>query len=329
MLGNHMRQAGETMETVGFIGLGNMGGPVAGHVQRAGFPMIVFDLREEATRSFREHGAKVVDSPCELAGQSDVIITALPMPEDVEQVSCSANGILQGIRRGSVYIDISTSAPSLIRRLEPLYRAKDAFVLDAPVASGQPGAARGIHEVMVGGDKEIFDRVKPVLRAFGDQVLHAGPLGSGSICKLVHQMVNSTISQALAEGLTLGVKAGVDPKALWECVRRGATGRMSGLHEGIPRTVFRGQFDPPSFALALARKDIGLATELAREYNVPMPVANLAEQIAIQGMVRGWGNRDSSVTCLLQEEASGVEVRAPHVDADKSAKFISTHPELQ
>src|ERR687892_187780 len=102
MMGNHIRQAGETMETVGFIGLGNMGGPVASHIQRAGFPMVVFDLREEATRSFREHGANVVDSPCELARQSDVIITALPMPEDVEHVSCSTNGILQGIRRGSV-----------------------------------------------------------------------------------------------------------------------------------------------------------------------------------------------------------------------------------
>jgi 3-hydroxyisobutyrate dehydrogenase len=142
-------------------------------------------------------------------------------------------------------------------------------------------------------------------------------------------MIGHGIRQAIAEGLTLGVKAGVEAEALWECVRRGAVGRMSGLHEGIPRMVFRGQFDPPSFALALAHKDISLATELAREYNVPMPVANLAEQIAIQGMVRGWGDRDSNATFLLQEEASGVEVRAPHVDADKSAKFISTHPEVQ
>src|SRR2546430_8457958 len=102
MLGNHMRQAGETMETVGFIGLGNMGGPVAGHIQRAGFPIVVFDLRKEATRSFREHGAKVVDSPCELARQSDVIITALPMPPGVAQVSCSANGTFPSIRPGSV-----------------------------------------------------------------------------------------------------------------------------------------------------------------------------------------------------------------------------------
>ena len=132
---------------------------------------------------------------------------------------------------------------------------------------------------------------------------------------------NTGIGQAIAEGLTLGVKAGVDTEALWECIRRGSLGRMSGLHEGIARTVFRGEFDPPSFALSLSRKDIGLATELGKEFNVPMPVANLAEQIAIQGMNRGWGNRDSSVTFLLQEEQSGVEVRAPSVDAEKAARL--------
>src|SRR4030095_2883272 len=201
------------MDTGGFMGLGNMGGPVAGHIQRAGFPMVVCDLRETATRPFQERGAKVVDSASELARRSDVIITALPMPADVEQVACGASGILDGIRPRSVFIDISTSPPSLLRRLEPLFRTKGAYVLDAPVASGQPGAARGIHEVMVGGEREIFERVLPVLRAFGDQILHAGPLGCGSICKLVHQMMNSTISQAIAEGLTLGVKAGVETKS--------------------------------------------------------------------------------------------------------------------
>jgi len=317
------------METVGFIGLGNMGGPVAGHIQRAGFPMVVCDLREEATRPFRERGATVVDNANELARRSDVIITALPMPNDVEQVACGANGILEGIRPQSVYIDISTSPPSLIRRLEPLFRAKGAFVLDAPVASGQPGAARGIHEVMVGGDKEIFERVKPVLRAFGDQVLHAGPLGCASICKLVHQMVNSTISQAIAEGLTLGVKAGVDTEALWECVRRGMVGRMHVLHVQVPQAVFRNNFETDTFPLKLLRKDVGLATALGRELNVPLPLASIAEQHLIEGVNRGWGDKSAyTVTFLLQEEAANVELRAD-VDPAQAAKYISTHPEAK
>lgn len=316
------------METIGFIGLGNMGGPVAGHIQRAGFPMVVFDLRDEATRSFGEHGAKVVDSARDLARQSDIIITALPMPKDVEQIAGGVQGILEGIKPGSIFIDISTSPPSLVRRLEPLFRAKGAFVLDAPVASGQPGAARGIHEVMVGGAREIFERVTPVLRAFGDQVLYAGPLGSGSICKLVHQMINSTISQAIAEGLTLGVKAGVDAETLWQCVRRGMVGRMHVLHVQVPQTVFRGEFSTDTFTLKLLRKDVGLATELARELNVPLPLANIAEQRLVEATNRGWGDQSAyTVTFRLQEEAAGAEVRAPTVDPAKAAKYISTNPD--
>lgn len=315
------------METVGFIGLGNMGGPVASHIQRAGFPMIVYDLRAEATRPFEERGARAVDSAAELARRSDVIITALPMPDDVEQVACGANGVLEGIRPQAIYIDISTSPPSLIRRLEPLFRAKGAFVLDAPVASGQPGAARGIHEVMVGGDKEIFARAEPVLRAFGDQVIHAGPLGSGSICKLVHQMINSTIAQAIAEGLTLGVKAGVETKALWECVRRGMVGRMHVLHVQVPQTVFRNNFATDTFPLKLLRKDVGLATALGRELDVPLPLANLAEKNLVTAAERGWGDKSAyTVTFLLQEEATNVELRAD-VDPAQAAKYISTHPD--
>lgn len=315
------------METVGFIGLGNMGGPVAGHIQRTGYPMVVYDIRPEAMRRFHERGAAVAESAHELAEQSDVIITALPMPSDVERVACGAGGIVEGIRANSVYVDISTSPPSLLRSLEPQFRAKGAFVLDAPVASGQPGAERGIHEVMVGGAREIFERAKPVLKAFGDQVLYAGPLGTGSICKLVHQMINSTISQAVAEGLALGVKAGVGTEALWECVRRGMVGRMHVLHYQVPQTVFRGQFETDTFPLKLLRKDVGLATALGRELNVPLPLANIAEQNLIAAVNRGWADKSAyTVTFLLQEEAAKVEIRAPGVDPDRAAKYISTNP---
>jgi 3-hydroxyisobutyrate dehydrogenase-like beta-hydroxyacid dehydrogenase len=318
------------METVGFIGLGNMGGPVAGHIRRAGYPMVVYDLRDEATRSIRARGATAVNSAAELAGRSDVVITALPMPEDVERVACGKDGIIEGIRPGSVFVDISTSPPSLIRRLQPLFRARGASVLDAPVASGQPGAARGIHEVMVGGEQEIFERVKPILSAFGDQVLYAGPLGSGSICKLMHQMIGSSISQAIAEGLSLGVKAGVEAKTLWDCVRRGMVGRMHVLHYQVPQTVFRGTFETETFPLKLLRKDVRLATDLGRELNVPLPLANIAEKILAEGVDRGWGDKAAyTVTFLLQEEAAEVKIRATGVDPDRAAKYISTHPDKE
>ncbi|HIM79131.1 MAG TPA: NAD(P)-dependent oxidoreductase [Dehalococcoidia bacterium] len=316
------------METVGFIGLGNMGGGMSANIQRAGYPMVVYDLREEAAKPLLEGGARLANSPAEVASLCDITLTSLPGPKEVESVSTGPEGVLEGMKPGGIYIDLSTSRPTLIREIEPRFRQKGCHVLDAPVSGGKSGAASGNLAVMVGGEREIFDRVKPILDSFGDKVFYAGSIGAGSVAKLVHNMIGHGVRQAIAEGLTLGVKAGVEAEALWECIRRGSLGRMSGLHEGIARTVFTGEFDPPSFALELSRKDIGLATDLGREFNVPMPVANLVEQIAIQGMNRGWGGRDSSVTFLLQEEQAGVEVRATGVDPVKAGRFITTHPEV-
>jgi len=315
------------METVGFIGLGNMGGGMSANIQRAGYPMVVYDLREEAAKPLLEGGARLANSPAEVASLCDITLTSLPGPKEVESVSTGPEGVLEGMKPGGIYIDLSTSRPTLIREIEPKFRQKGCHVLDAPVSGGKSGAASGNLAVMVGGEREIFDRVKPILDSFGDKVFYAGIIGAGSVAKLVHNMIGHGVRQAIAEGLTLGVKAGVEAEALWECIRRGSLGRMSGLHEGIARTVFTGEFDPPSFALELSRKDIGLATDLGREFNVPMPVANLVEQIAIQGMNRGWGGRDSSVTFLLQEEQAGVEVRATGVDPVKAGRFITTHPD--
>ena len=315
------------MESVGFIGLGNMGAGMAANIQKAGYPMVVYDIREEATRPFLEGGARLANSPAEVARLSDVTLTSLPGPKEVEEVAVGPEGVLEGIKQGGIFVDLSTSRPTLIRQIEPRFRQKGAHVLDAPVSGGKSGAASRNLAVMVGGELEIYERLKPLLDAFGDKVFYAGTIGAGSVAKLVHNMIGHGVRAAIAEGLTLGVKAGVEPEALWECVRRGALGRMSSLHEGIARTVFKGEFEPASFALALARKDIGLATELAKEFDVPMPVANLAEQFAIQGINRGWGDRDSSVTFLLQEEQAGVEVRAKNVDPERAVRFITTHPE--
>ncbi|MDP6548636.1 MAG: NAD(P)-dependent oxidoreductase [Dehalococcoidia bacterium] len=315
------------METVGFIGLGNMGGGMAANIQKAGYPMVVYDLREEATRPFLENGARLANSPAEVAGLCDAVLTSLPGPREVEEVAVGRDGLLEGIKPGAIFIELSTSRPTLIREIEPRFRQKGAHVLDAPISGGKSGAASGNLAVMVGGEREVFDRIKPLLDAFGDKVFYAGEIGAGSVAKLVHNMIGHGVKQAIAEGLTLGVKAGVDAEALWQCVRRGSLGRMRVLHEGIARTAFRGQYEPPGFALELSRKDIGLATELGREFNVPMPVANIAEQIVIQAVNRGWGHLDSSATFLLQEESAGVEVRAPQVDPAKAGRFITTNPD--
>ena len=168
------------METVGFIGLGNMGGGMSANIQRAGYPMIVYDLREEAALPLLEGGARLANTPAEVAEASDVTFTSLPGPYEVEAVSTEASGVLEGIRPGSVYIDLSSSRPTLIREIEPQFRAKGCHVLDAPVSGGKTGAASGNLAVMVGGDREVFDRVKPILDAFGDKVFYAGRLERGA-----------------------------------------------------------------------------------------------------------------------------------------------------
>lgn len=315
------------METVGFVGLGNMGWAMATNVRKAGYALVVHDLRGEVARHFGEGGGRVAASAAEVARLSDVVVSSLPGPAEVEAVALGPGGVLEGIRPGGVYVDTSTSRPTLIRRIAPRFAERGAHVLDAPVSGGKTGAETRNLAVMVGGERAVFERVRPVLAALGDKVFYAGAIGAGSVCKLVHNMIGHSVRQAVAEGLTLGVKAGVEAEAVWECVRRGALGRMHYLHEGLPRTVFRDRYDPPTFSLALARKDIALATELGREYDVPMPLTNLAEQIAVEAVNRGWGGLDNNVVFRLQEEAAGVEVRAPGVDPARAAAFISTHPE--
>ncbi len=299
------------METVGFIGLGIMGSGMAANIQKAGYPLVVYDVREEATRPFLDKGARLAGSPAEVARLSDVVFTSLPGPKEVEEVASGSEGLLQGIKEGGVYIDLSTSSPTLIRQLEPKFRTKGAYVLDAPVSGGKKGADSGTLAVIVGGDPEVYNRVKPMLDTIGDKAFYAGTIGAGSICKLVHEMIAHSVREAFAEGFTVGVKAGVDPESIWECVRRGGVGRLRDIHEGFPRTVFKGSFEPPSFALKLARKDIGLAVELAHEYDVPIPIAELAERRKVQAVERGWGDKDDQITFLLQEELAGVQVRAP------------------
>ena len=294
------------MQTVGFIGLGNLGTPMARNIQRAGFPMVVFDVAEGATRPLLEGGARLAASPAEVAAASEVILSSVPGPPEVEQVALGPEGIVGGIGDGDVYVDLSTSRPSLIREIAGVFEGKGAHVLDAPVLTGPAAAEDREVIVMPSGDRKVFERLLPVFEAFADKVVYQGELGMGSTCKLVNNMITLAVRQVVAEGLSLGMKAGLDLESLMEAGSRMTLGTQ---REGLERTVFRGEFDPPSFRQALARKDIGLANELARELSVPMPVANIVEQIAIQCGNRGWGDLDTHVIYRLQELAADVEIR--------------------
>jgi 3-hydroxyisobutyrate dehydrogenase len=295
---------------IGFIGLGNMGGPMALNLMKAGHTLVVHDVRRDAAKPHLEGGATWADSPQVASRGAELILTSLPGPPEVEAVALGANGIIHGAVTGTIYADLSTNSPTVMRKIHAAFKAKGVRVLDSPVSGGVIGAKRGSLQVMVGGEESIFREVKDVLGAIGNHVGYMGAIGAGSIAKLVHNMISIVTRSLIAEGFTLGVKAGVKPEALLEAIRGASFGQGLILSHMIPDVVFKGDFDSVRFALKLARKDIGLATALAREYDVPMPLATAGEQQLIEAMARGWGDRDSTSPWLLQEERARVAVRA-------------------
>jgi 3-hydroxyisobutyrate dehydrogenase len=297
---------------IGFIGLGNMGSWMAANLLKAGYSMTVYDLKQAAAKPLLDGGASWADTPEKLAEASDIIFTSLPGPKEVEAVALGTNGILAGIRPGGIYIDLSSNSPTLVRQIYARFQEKSAHVMDVPVSGGPSGARLGALTMMAGGDEEIFKKCQPVLSVLGKNIIYTGGIGCGSVCKLMHNCVFYGTQAVVAECLTLGAKAGVDPLPLWQVMRDGAAGQGALFRRALPDTYLQGKFEPPSFALRLAFKDVSLATQLGRELNVPMSVANLALQDMMAAMNRGWGDKDSRITMLIQEErAGGIEVRIP------------------
>ena len=305
---------------VGFIGLGTMGASMASNLQKGGHELVVNDVRREAAAPHLKAGAVWADTPCQVAEAAHVVFTSLPGPVEVEAVAIGPNGLIQGMRPGGALFDLSTNSPTLVRRLEALFKDKGFHVLDAPVSGGPKGAKSGKLALWVGGDRQVYDRYKPVLDAIGDQPYYVGPIGAGSVAKLVHNCAGYAMQTAFAEVFTMGVKAGVDPLTLWKAVRQGAGGRRRTF-DGLADQFLPGTFDPPAFALKLAHKDVSLATALAREVGVPMRLANLTLEELTEALNRGWAQRDSRVAMLLQEERAGVQIAVP---ADKLREVLDT-----
>ena len=295
---------------VGFIGLGTMGSSMALNTLKGGYELIVHDLNRDAAGPHLEAGATWADSPRQVAAASEVVFTSLPGPPEVEAVALGDNGLVQGARAETVYFDLSTNSPTLMRRIHEVFAARGVHVFDAPVSGGPEGARTRRLAIWVGGDQALFERYKSVLDAIGDAAYYVGPIGTGSIAKLVHNCTGYILQTALAETFTMGIKAGVDPLVLWQAVRFGALGRRRTF-DGLTQQFLPGQFDPPAFALRLARKDVALAVEVGREFDVPMRLANLTYAELTEALNRGWGQRDSRVAMLLQEERAGVDVHVP------------------
>ena len=293
---------------VGFIGLGTMGAGIALNAIRAGHGLAVHDVNRDAAAPALAAGATWADSPRAAAEGAEVVLTSLPGPKEVEAVALGERGLREGLGRGAVYADLSTNSPTLVRRLHATLGADGVDVLDAPVSGGPDGARSGRLAIWGGGDEAAFERALPVLTSVADQPMYVGPIGAGSVAKLVHNLSGYVIQTALAETFTMGVKAGLPADALWQAVRQGALGRRRTF-DSLARQFLPGRFDPPDFALRLARKDVTLALEVGREFEVPMRLGQLTLEEMVEACNRGWSERDSRIAMTLQEERAGVEVR--------------------
>jgi 3-hydroxyisobutyrate dehydrogenase-like beta-hydroxyacid dehydrogenase len=280
---------------IGFIGLGAMGRPMAANLQRAGHALQVYDLRRG------EGGFDWKDSPGEAARGCELLFTSLPGPAEVEAVAAEINSPI-------VWFDLSTNSPQVVRRLHAGLLKKKIHFLDAPVSGGPKGAQSGKLAIWTGGDHAVFKKYEHVLRQIGDQPYYVGPIGAGTVAKLAHNAASFTIQAALAEVFTLGVKAGVEPLALFRALRQGATGRKRTF-DRLPEHFLPGVYDPPAFTVRLAHKDLTLALQLAAEQGVPMKVGKIALDELDEAMKRGWGERDCRVAMTLQEERARVSVR--------------------
>jgi 3-hydroxyisobutyrate dehydrogenase len=291
---------------IGFIGLGMMGRGMAANLQKAGYELVVHDLTRQAASQHLENGATWAETPRAVAEVCEVIFTSLPTPADVETVGFGENGLASGFRKGAAWFDLSTNAVDVVRRLHARLAELGVDFLDAPVSGGPAGANSGKLAILVGGDKAVFDRCKPVLDSMGDQARYIGPIGAGSIAKLTHNLASATLASVLAEVFSMGVKAGVEPVALWEAIRQGATGRQRTF-DRLGERFLAANYDQPNFALRLLHKDVSLALQLGREFNVPMRMCNLTLQDINEALNRGWAGRDSHSTMQLQWERSGLQ----------------------
>jgi len=291
---------------VGFIGLGHMGQHMARHVAEAGHAVAAFDLRPETIASLlTAPNTRQAHSVAEAASAADVVFTSLPGPPEVESVVTGPDGLLDTMQPHSVYVDLSSNAPSTVRYLHGVFADRGIAMLDAPVAGGERGAEAGTLSIFVGGDNAAFERVKPVLQAIGSKLFYCGPSGNGATVKLCNNLCSQAQVAAAGEILSLGVKAGVNLEILAEAIGA-STGTCRAIVETFPRQLFRRSFENPTFTTTLSAKDTHLAIELAHELGVPMPIGEIVERDKQESLRRGWGPLSPDVFVRLQEERAAV-----------------------
>jgi 2-hydroxy-3-oxopropionate reductase len=289
-------------QTVGFIGLGIMGRPMAKNLIKAGYPLVVHNRSRGPVDDLVKAGAKTAASPKDVASQCDVLITMLPNSPDVEQVALGKDGIIEGAKSGLIFIDMSTISPIVSQKVGNALAAKGVKMLDAPVSGGEKGAIDAALSIMVGGDKTTFDAVLPIFQALGRTITLLGPLGFGGFTKLANQIIVAVNLTALAEALTLGKKAGLDRELLLTALAGGLAGSKC-LEQKKPNYV-AGTYNP-GFKIDLHFKDLGLIMESARSLGVPLPTTAVVQELFSAMRVKGRGGLDHSGIITLLEDLAG------------------------
>jgi 3-hydroxyisobutyrate dehydrogenase-like beta-hydroxyacid dehydrogenase len=291
--------------SVGFIGVGNMGNPMAGNVLKNGFAMTVFDKNPAAMDNLVQAGARPARSVREVTEASEVVLTCLPASPDVEALYLESGGLIELARPGTILIDLSSVLPSTPRKLEPRARARGVHFLEAPVSGGVAGARAATLAVMVGGDPAVLERARPVLRSIGPNIFSVGPVGSGNVVKAINNMMACVNGLAMMEGLAVGVKAGLDPMVIYEVVKASSGG--SKALERIPNSIVPRKFEP-GFKVQLMNKDLDTFHTIARELHVPVSFANVAQRYQQAALAAGLGDMDTGVTMTIIEQLARVQV---------------------
>lgn len=294
------------MKKIGFIGLGIMGRPMAKNLIKAGYDLIVYDINKEAVKELVEFGAKEGTSPQNIAENSEVIFTMLPNSPEVKEVVLGKDGVIEGARPGQVLIDMSSIAPLVSREIAGRLEEKGVEMLDAPVSGGQEGAEAGTVAFMVGGKEEVFEENKEILEVMGRSVTLVGDIGAGEITKLVNQVIVGINIAAIAEAMSLGKKAGVDPEKIFNAIRNGLAGSRC-LEDKAPR-MFSGKYDP-GFRMRLHVKDLTNVFETSRELNVYMPLIAQVMEMMQKLLADGHTDVDHAGLGLFYEAANNISLK--------------------
>ncbi len=292
-------------ETVGFIGLGIMGKPMAKNLMEAGYDLVVNNRSPEKAEELAGEGATAAATPREVAEGCDVVITMLPDSPQVEEVLAGEDGVFEGVREGALIVDMSTISPVVTESLAKGAKEKGASLLDAPVSGGDVGAIEGTLSIMVGGEEADFERAKPLFDVMGKTVTHVGPTGAGQVTKAANQIVVALTIEAVSEALVLGSKGGVSPEKILDVLGGGLAGNK--VME-VKREKFLSHTFDPGFRSELHHKDLGIALAAGREYGVALPVTAIVDQMLLTMRRKGWGGEDHSALLRIIEDQSGHEI---------------------